>query len=82
MAMRTWHSTMYCNSVKTMNRRKSVSLNVHMREDKIPKEKDLNIHLKKLKRENKLNSKNVEENNRAEINKKETNDEQRKVKKT
>lgn len=53
MAVRTWHLKMYCNSVETLNRRKCLPSNVHMRGDKIPKNKDLNIHLKKVKKKKK-----------------------------
>ena len=67
------------NSVKTINRRKCLPLNVLMRKDEMPKDKDLNIHLKSAKKQQiKLRVK--EDNKEQKLIKEKTNVEQRKIK--
>lgn len=67
------------NSVKTINRRKCLSLNVLMRKDEMPKDKDLNIHLNSAK-EQQIKLSVREDNKEQKLIKEETNVEQRKIK--
>ena len=65
------------NSVKTINRRKCLPLNVLMRKDETPKDKDPNIHLKWAKEQQ---IKLKENNKEQKLVKEKTNVEQRKIK--